>query len=214
MSKVVITGNASGTGDFTIAAPNSNTDRTLTLPDEAGTVLTSASSLAAANLTGNMGKVLQVQSVTLTGRYSTTNSNDAGVGADIGLKVSITPKSATSNFLVTITVGAVGSPGVSWGAILSRDGVRIGNGDLNSGYSGCIFRGFGSTDLNHTQGGGSAQYLDTTTATVGIVRTYLCGFGGQGGTIRINSDYNNYGGVAAFVHSTSNSTITVMEIDP
>ena len=44
MSKVAIQGNASGTGTFTIAAPNSNTDRTLTLPDEAGTVLTSASS--------------------------------------------------------------------------------------------------------------------------------------------------------------------------
>ena len=40
MSKVVITGNASGTGDFTLAAPNSNTDRTLTLPDITGTVLT------------------------------------------------------------------------------------------------------------------------------------------------------------------------------
>ena len=39
MSKVVIQGNASGTGDFTIAAPNSNTDRTLTLPDETGEVL-------------------------------------------------------------------------------------------------------------------------------------------------------------------------------
>ena len=38
MSRVVIQGDASGTGDFTIAAPNSNTDRTLTLPDEAGTV--------------------------------------------------------------------------------------------------------------------------------------------------------------------------------
>ena len=43
MSYVKIEGNASGTGTFTIAAPNSNTDRTLTLPDEAGTVLTSAS---------------------------------------------------------------------------------------------------------------------------------------------------------------------------
>ena len=43
MSRVVIQGDASGTGDFTIAAPNSNTDRTLTLPDEAGTVLTTSS---------------------------------------------------------------------------------------------------------------------------------------------------------------------------
>jgi len=41
MSKVAIKGNASGTGTFTLEAPNSNTDRTLTLPDEAGTVLTS-----------------------------------------------------------------------------------------------------------------------------------------------------------------------------
>ena len=43
MSKVAIAGNASGTGTFTIQAPNSNTDRVLSLPDEAGTVLTSAS---------------------------------------------------------------------------------------------------------------------------------------------------------------------------
>jgi hypothetical protein len=54
MSKVAISGNASGTGTFTIQAPNSNTDRVLSLPDEAGTVLTSASSIPAANLTGSL----------------------------------------------------------------------------------------------------------------------------------------------------------------
>ena len=43
MSKVAIVGDASGTGTFTISAPNGNTNRTLVLPDEAGTVLTSAS---------------------------------------------------------------------------------------------------------------------------------------------------------------------------
>lgn len=43
MSKVAIQGNASGTGVFTLASPNSNTDRTLTLPDEAGTIITSGS---------------------------------------------------------------------------------------------------------------------------------------------------------------------------
>ena len=46
MSKIALTPNASGTGTFTIAAPNSNTDRTLTLPDEAGTVLTSGTDVA------------------------------------------------------------------------------------------------------------------------------------------------------------------------
>jgi hypothetical protein len=38
MSKIALSGNASGTGTLTIAAPNTNTDRTLTLPDAAGTV--------------------------------------------------------------------------------------------------------------------------------------------------------------------------------
>lgn len=51
MSKVAIQGNASGTATFTVAAPvGTGVDRTLTLPDEAGTVLTSASNLA--GLTG------------------------------------------------------------------------------------------------------------------------------------------------------------------
>ena len=51
MSKVAIKGNASGTGTFTIAAPvGTGTDRTLTLPDEAGTVLTSASTFGVSQL--------------------------------------------------------------------------------------------------------------------------------------------------------------------
>ena len=45
MSKISITPNPSGTGVFTISSPATSTDRTLTLPDEAGTVLTSASSI-------------------------------------------------------------------------------------------------------------------------------------------------------------------------
>jgi hypothetical protein len=45
MSRITLSGNASGTGNFTLASPNSNTDRTLTLPDNTGTVLTTASTL-------------------------------------------------------------------------------------------------------------------------------------------------------------------------
>jgi len=40
MSKIALKPNASGTGVFSLEAPNSNVDRTLTLPDEAGTVAT------------------------------------------------------------------------------------------------------------------------------------------------------------------------------
>lgn len=40
MSQIKVQGNASGTGIFTIASPNSNTNRTLDLPDNSGTILT------------------------------------------------------------------------------------------------------------------------------------------------------------------------------
>jgi hypothetical protein len=46
MSSIKLESNASGTGIFTIASPNSNTNRTLTLPDNTGTVLTTASTIA------------------------------------------------------------------------------------------------------------------------------------------------------------------------
>ena len=57
MSKVAIQGAATGTGVFTLASPATNTDRTLTLPDEAGTVLTSASDVAASQITGALNAI-------------------------------------------------------------------------------------------------------------------------------------------------------------
>ena len=46
MSQIAIKGATTGTGVFTLESPATNTDRTLILPDEAGTVLTSASNVA------------------------------------------------------------------------------------------------------------------------------------------------------------------------
>ena len=39
MSKLKLQGDSGGTGIFTIASPNSSTNRTITLPDAAGTLL-------------------------------------------------------------------------------------------------------------------------------------------------------------------------------
>lgn len=39
MSSVALQGNASGTGAFVVASPNSNSNRTLTLPDQTGTLV-------------------------------------------------------------------------------------------------------------------------------------------------------------------------------
>lgn len=44
MSKITLSPDASGTGTFTISSPNSNTDRTLALPDASGTLAVSGGS--------------------------------------------------------------------------------------------------------------------------------------------------------------------------
>jgi hypothetical protein len=93
MSKVTIQGDASGTGIFTIASPNSNTDRTLTLPDEAGTVLTTAGVPASAMPAGS---VIQVVSLADTVQRSVATN----VMSASGMLVTITPTSATSKIFV------------------------------------------------------------------------------------------------------------------
>jgi hypothetical protein len=64
MSKVAIQGAATGTGVFTLASPATNTDRTLTLPDEAGTVLTSAGVPASAMPAGSVLQIAKGESTT------------------------------------------------------------------------------------------------------------------------------------------------------
>ena len=54
MAKVKIQGHASGSGVLTITAPNTSTDRTITLPDSTGTILDNTSTLDATKLSGNL----------------------------------------------------------------------------------------------------------------------------------------------------------------
>ena len=75
MAKVKIQGYEGATGILTIAAPNTNSDRTITLPDATGTLLTadgSAASLTAipaANITGTLPAI---DGSNLTGVGATT----------------------------------------------------------------------------------------------------------------------------------------------
>jgi len=108
LSLISLSPNASGTGVFTVASPNSNVDRVLTLPDETGTVLTGVSSLVAGNLTGSVptsampaGSVIQVVSVTKTDTFSTTSGSMVDI---TGLSAAITPSSSSSKILVTGSV--------------------------------------------------------------------------------------------------------------
>lgn len=69
MSKVALSGNASGTGTFTIASPNSNVDRTLTLPDASGTILTTAT--AGVPVNGPAFSASRITNQTVTSNTST-----------------------------------------------------------------------------------------------------------------------------------------------
>jgi hypothetical protein len=53
MSKISLAPDASGTGIFTIASPNSNTNRTLTLPDDTGIIVTDSGNQAGSFTTLN-----------------------------------------------------------------------------------------------------------------------------------------------------------------
>jgi hypothetical protein len=89
MSKVAIKGADTGTGVFTLESPATNTDRTLVLPDEAGTIDTLQ----------RAGNVLQVVQVVYDNQFSTTSTSFV----DTGLTASITPTSASSKILVLVT---------------------------------------------------------------------------------------------------------------
>lgn len=78
MSLVKIEGNASGTGTFTIAAPNSNTNRTLTLPDATGTIITTAGGAAISGTTGTFSGTISGGSTVGVGG-ATPSASGAGI---------------------------------------------------------------------------------------------------------------------------------------
>jgi len=191
MSKVSITGNVSGTGTLTIAAPNTNTDRTLTLPDNAGTILTSSSSIITSQLPS--GSVLQVVSTTKTDTFSTASTSFVDI---TGFSVSITPTSASSKILVfgNLTSSAGLEAVITGYAQLVRGSTAIGNGS-----SGLATHNSANNAFTVAW---PFSFLDspaTTSAT-----TYKVQVKGDGATFYINTP-----SVRTLVGS---STITVMEI--
>ena len=99
MSKLAISGNASGTGVFTVASPNSNVDRVLTLPDESGTVDTLQRS-------GNVIQVVNFQTGALaTGTTITPNDNTIPqiTEGDQYMSLAITPTSADNILIINVS---------------------------------------------------------------------------------------------------------------
>jgi hypothetical protein len=166
MSNISITGNASGTGIFTIQSPNSNVNRVLTLPDNTGTILTSATT------TGfPAGSVLQVVSTNSNTSYSTTSSS---LSDATNLSVSITPSSSSNKILLICSVVATNSNG-NGNFYFKRNATSI---SVSEKY----FAATGTT----TQVSVSMSYLDSPATTSAI--TYLVQFNAGGGTQHINQN--------------------------
>lgn len=73
MSIVKVQGNASGTGTLTIAAPNTNTDRTLSLPDAAGTLFVSGQAMSASTVSIGAGWTIEQSGTDLLFKYGGTS---------------------------------------------------------------------------------------------------------------------------------------------
>jgi len=208
MSKVVIQGNASGTGNFTIAAPNSNTDRTFNLPDAAGTVLT----------TGNQsdfpaGSVLQVVN-TNTSSSSSVNSN---TWVDY-LSSSITPSSTSSKILILHTVSYGGEyNGYGAGRCArsigggSATALRIGSPINTETYFTDHSFGMHTNNANDTykMWQTSFNYLDSPSTTSEVTYTFSIKSDSGNRVLHVNVSNSNPGTGA---NAPPNTSVMLLEI--
>ena len=193
MSNVAITGNASGTGVFTVASPNSNTDRVLTLPDETGTVDTLQRS-------GNVIQVVNFQTGALasgTGLIPRDDTIPQITEGDQYMTLAITPTNESNILLINVVVAAITrtvSPDVSVALFVGATANA-----LASSIQSMITDGTVVFNFTHKMVAG------VTTELTFRVRAG----GADAGTTRFNafSAVERHGGVLA-------SSITITEVTP
>jgi hypothetical protein len=145
MSLVKVSGNASGTGTLTIAAPNTNSDFTLTLPTNTGTLLSTKSA----------GTVLQVVNAT----YATTQTTTSTSYQASGLAVSITPTSNTSKIFISASV-----PSDTYGGISNQASLTLYRGATDLITNGFAIIGAGGA-TNLQPGNSGLSWLDSPATT-------------------------------------------------
>ena len=170
MSKIALSGNASGTGTFTFAAPGTNTDRTLTLPDASGTVATTA----------DLGSITHLGTIATTSGSSVTLSGLTLTDYKF-LQFSINGVSSTQS---TVTIIRLNGYEVAVANVSGVDNFGLSGGtiDLANGVfwsSWAVFNG--STAISSSGVGGPSGL---TTASTSITFTISAGTF-DAGSIRI-----------------------------
>jgi len=221
MSRVKIEGNASGTGTFTLEAPNSNTDRTLVLPDEAGTVLTSASPIGFKSVqvftsSGTYTKPSGINTifVIVTGGGGSGGSQGTGGGAG-GTAMKLIDATSITTESVTVSGVADGGGGTSdgvdggsssfgshcsaTGGVGGLNGTTIESPALGGIGSGGDFNLRGGYGHLVRGGGGGSSFWGGPESQTTVTTAGNWGGGGRGGP----------GGVAAY--SGSGGIVVVYE---
>ena len=130
MSSIKLSPNASGTGEFTIAAPNSNTNRTLTLPDATGTIQVSGNPIS--GTTGSFSGDLSFNSgygsaAVAYGCRAWVNFNGTGT---VAIRASGNVSSITDNGTGDYTVNfTTAMPDANYSVIATR---QIGSNSLQA----------------------------------------------------------------------------------
>ena len=140
MSSIAVTASASGTGTVSLVAPVTNTNRTITLPDNTGTMLTNATT------TGfPAGSVLQVVSASISTLFTTTSTSYVDV---TGFTASITPSSTSSKILVIFSSALSNSSNSNAN---NRGTIKLvrASTDIVEALVGAFLDGTGGTDLNN-----------------------------------------------------------------
>ena len=150
MSKVKIKGNASGTGVLTIEAPNTNTDRTITLPDEditlgggADTSLSNLSSTGDAKVCKAWVNFNGTGTIAIRGSQGVSGLVDNGTGR---FSVNFTNAMSNANYAAVTSGGSSGSAagmGYMYSPSTTATGVEFvnANDDLLDPV-------YGTTDVN------------------------------------------------------------------
>ena len=149
MSKVVIQGDVNGTGIFTVAAPNSNSNRSLTLPDAAGTL----------DRLERAGNVLQVVQTTFNTPSSTTSTSWATL-----FSASITPTSTSNKVLVIVTFSGSHTNNYSGLVRVLRNATAIGGGAGGGSFESNVWfniRTFADYNINTYNN----SFLDSPSST-------------------------------------------------
>ena len=158
MSKIAIKGATTGTGVFTLESPATNTDRTLVLPDEAGTVLTSAGVPASAMPTGSVLQV--VQGVTST-EVGTASSSPV----DTTITATITPTSASSKILIFINVSEANKTNSNSSNRIQLQLWKNGSNITIAGKSFLMSGNLYTATTSNARGTLGFQYLDSPSTT-------------------------------------------------